>query len=474
MRVTEEAIFAHNIESQLALFRSPNSQNQTTDLLYSQQDILRLRDQQPTEAFKMLVPQKHHTVRRKFERCSLPPCTYEVNEGLPCVFDDRSSRNHIVIGLESSPSYIASLFDSAMRDKNEDKTFCVTFHGTSLRHLAILPFADDGTIGSEYSVSPAGEAFCRISHRIRRINIRNPNQDYYSSTGGFLARLVLNENMLRQMNKANNAALEFVMRHCCDTLSELKIFAFDYVDDELIHFAEILCGFQALKTLDISYSSCDRWDIEELLSILKNGMEGLEALDISGNGMSNGGACHVRDMLIKGRLLRLDADHTWMHEYGIRQIVHGCCLSGTLGMVSMKSTRHMTDKTYDLVVEKFRTGELRLFDFRLAPNELTAGQQHTMLQCRARNYNRWVIGRRLQSGEIHATDMYHTVSEIAWDASLFVDAMRTNANDILTLVVKKKGVAEEEVRKTRTYPRRRTRTSLNAWKTALQGKQSLV
>jgi hypothetical protein len=131
----------------------------------------------------------------------------------------------------------------------------------------------------------------------------------------------------------------------------LKISAYDFVGDELIHFAEILCGFWALKTLDISYSRCDRWDIEELLSIVKNGIEGLEALDISGNGLSNIAACHVRDMLIEGHLVRLDADRTQIHEYGICQIIEGCCLSRTLGTVSMKSTKHMTDKTYCLVVE---------------------------------------------------------------------------------------------------------------------------
>jgi hypothetical protein len=66
------------------------------------------------------------------------------------------------------------------------------------------------------------------------------------------------------------------------------------------------------------------------------------------------------------------------------------------------------------------------------------------------------------------------VSEVAWDTSMLVDAMRTNANDLLAFVDKKKRAADEEARKSTSYPRRKTRTSLNAWKTALRGKQSLV
>jgi hypothetical protein len=116
----------------------------------------------------------------------------------------------------------------------------------------------------------------------------------------------------------------------------------------------------------------------------------------------------------------------------------------------------------DYVINKFDTGELRLFEFEFGRDELTIEQEAKILWYRECNLERWTICKQLQANEVSMHDMYNVISRISWDASIITDAMRNNNNRIQFFIVHNK----KEMSTAHELPKRRTQTSVRAWKSS--------
>jgi hypothetical protein len=176
-------------------------------------------------------------------------------------------------------------------------------------------------------------------------------------------------------------------------------------------------------------------------------MTSLEAIDVSHNNINLECANIIKTMLTNGKLLRLDASHitSCMSAFGlyrlpetsanaapILKIISGCCHSCTIGAVRME---HITgcamNIVYSSVVDNFKNGKLKLFEFRFGKNELLSREQkQTIMECRERNSERWMIARRLEANNVDMIEMRGILLRIKWDTSLLYDAMRLDASCI--------------------------------------------
>jgi hypothetical protein len=154
----------------------------------------------------MLVSEKHHTIRRFFERCPGSERQYEVYGVELDLFNGsygNSLENDIHIQCFHKMHQNADYFNRLQQDRNQEKTYCVSFFGSSLRKL--LNHHDSGRTIGNYSVSPAGLAFIGIMHRVHRINILEPNS---------VLRLNPHAGQTReQLNNMNIDSLEFIQLH---------------------------------------------------------------------------------------------------------------------------------------------------------------------------------------------------------------------------------------------------------------------
>jgi hypothetical protein len=406
------------------------------------------------------------------------------------MFGNSSLRHKIKILWNYSVEEIARLFDEAVDGPNKNKIFCVTFRGGSQRML--LQHHDLGNTVGNYSISTAGRAFVRLSSRIRRINIFNPNVNLEISpvTGPFahLRGGDLAEARKRRGN-INLDCLEFIQLHCGNTLTELSIPAFDRglewsvvnVDDcfRVERCGRAISAFDQLKSLNISRFECGCLCFQVLLLGLTcraDHMTSLEAIDVSHNNINLECANIIKTMLMNGKILRLDASHitSRMSAFGlyrspetsanaapVLKIISGCCHSCTIGVVRME---HITgcamNIVYSSVVDNFKNGKLKLFEFKFGKNELLSREQkQTIIECRERNSERWMIAKRLEANNVNMIEMRGVILRIKWDTSLLYDAMRLDASRIRFFVTQNKAARLE----TTEYPKRKTRTAIKAW-----------
>jgi hypothetical protein len=71
-----------------------------------------------------------------------------------------------------------------------------------------------------------------------------------------------------------------------------------------------------------------------------------------------------------------------------------------------------------------------------------------------------MIARRLQANDVNMIEMPDILLRIKWDTSLVYDALRQDTSYIRSLFVRNEG-AQSQIKE---YPKRKTRTSLRAWK----------
>jgi hypothetical protein len=176
-------------------------------------------------------------------------------------------------------------------------------------------------------------------------------------------------------------------------------------------------------------------------------MTNLEAINVSHNNINLGCANIIKRMLINGKILRLDANHvksrmspfdlprspeTSTNAAPILKIISGCCHSGTIGVVRMEYIMGcVMNIIYTSVVHNFRIGKLKLFEFRFGKNELLSREQKkTIMECRERNSERWMIARRLEANNVNMIKMHGILLHIKWDTSLLYDAMQLDASCI--------------------------------------------
>jgi hypothetical protein len=430
----------------------------------------------------MLVADKHHTVRPVFCRlASKKGAVHRVYEGNDNsgIFDkDYRLTNTLEFNKHSSVEDIAARFDAVLQHPNKTSTFCVRFWRGS--HRKLIDSEDLFKTPGTYSVSRAGQAFARIAHRIQRLEIFYTNHNLAPVPGSdqFIRRF--RDVFLEVQNaciNANNDTIEFISRHCRDTLTELAIPSFDchlewkFIthEDEIRRCGRLIARFQQLKSLKISSFSCDHNCFAVFLDSIEQHTKKLEAIDLSGNIIDRKCSETIRKMLIDGNLLRLDINHIRVHndssfkiiDVPLFIIVDGCCNSRTIGVVKMRHARGTSmEEIYDLVIASFKNGNLKLFEFCFGKTELCDTQQRTILECRARNFERWTLARRLQANEVAINEMYDVISRISWDKTVLKDAMKHNASDMLLFVAYNKSAQ----RAMKHCPKRKTRTSLKAWR----------
>jgi hypothetical protein len=280
-----------------------------------------------------------------------------------------------------------------------------------------------------------------------------------------------------RLNNINIDVLEFIQVHCADTLIELSIASFDREmawtteQADIIHqHGNAISGFRQLKALDVLCFSCNHLCFEILLRVIQENMQSLEAIDISQNHINLASGNIMRDMLINGNILRLDMNYirpvvsrsdaepfvagSIIHDMPdppyeslpILSIIQGCCQSQTVGIVKMKYVYGYDNILYNVkeyVVQKFKSGHLRLFEFAFGEDELTVEQETKILECRKRNMEWWTNARKLQANKVSTRDMYDVISSISWDTSLIKDAMACNTNGMLFFIVDNKKYLRE-------------------------------
>jgi hypothetical protein len=446
----------------------------------------------------MLVADKHRTVRRTFRRTEGRRRLYEIHESQSDVFGSSSLRNQIKILRNHDLAEVAARLDEATEDPNKNKMFCVTFCGGS--HRKLLDHHDMGKTIGNYAISIVGTSFIRLSSRISRINIWNSNVNLEVTPADepFVHLLRAELPVARKwQGNINLDILEFIQVHCGNTLTGLSVSAFDRglkwsMDNEyqVERYGRAISAFGQLKSLDISHFECGPMCFEMLL----RGIEGrrgrtteLEALDISHNDINLGSANIIKSMLISGKMLRLDATHITarlstfdlyrlpptsslvvptppfpVNATPIITIIDGCCQSRTIGVVRMEYIMGCAvNSIYSAVVHSLESGKLRLFEFRFGKHELLSKEEkQTIIECRERNSERWMIARRLQANDVNMIEMPDILLRIKWDTSLVYDALRQDTSYIRSLFVRNEG-AQSQIKE---YPKRKTRTSLRAWK----------
>jgi hypothetical protein len=440
----------------------------------------------------MLVSEKHHTVRPVFRRVAGTRRLYNVHESQDSIFGSSNIRNHVEIHRRDNENSIALKLNEARRNRYTHVKFSISFYGGS--HRKLINDHDDNRISS------AGIAFASIANRIRRINIIEPNIQITPSPEQMHLVPLLSSYLpeaRRRLNNNNIEALEFIQLRCQNTLIELSVPAFDSqmrwsIDrvDTIRRHGNAINKFTQLKALDISCFECNHWCFEVFLREILGNLKGLEAIDISQNSINIASGNIIRNTLINDKLLRLDMNYirarvpplhlelsaiaagaTRLVTHGlpyeslpILSIIDGCCASRTLGTVKMVYTsgyQALWGLT-DYVINKFDTGELRLFEFEFGCDELTIEQEAKILRYRERNLERWTICKQLQANEVSMHDMYNVISRISWDTSIITDAMRNDNNRIQFFVVHNK----KEMSTANELPKRRTRTSVRAWKSS--------
>jgi hypothetical protein len=103
-----------------------------------------------------------------------------------------------------------------------------------------------------------------------------------------------------------------------------------------------------------------------------------------------------------------------------------------------------------------------LFEFEFGRDELTIKQEAKILWYHERNLERWTICKQLQANKVSMHDMYNVISRISWDTSIITDAMQNDNNRIQFFIIHNK----EEMSTANELPKRRTRTSVRAWKSS--------
>jgi hypothetical protein len=91
---------------------------------------------------------------------------------------------------------------------------------------------------------------------------------------------------------------------------------------------------------------------------------------------------------------------------------------------------------------------------------LDGEQQQAILQSWAQNLEQWTLARQLQSNKVNINDMYDVISRISWDRMLLKEAMKNNANGMFFFITDNKSARKAM----KQYPKRKTRTSLRAWR----------
>jgi hypothetical protein len=343
----------------------------------------------------MLVADKHGTVHPVFHRFGgEKDAVVRVYEGtnFQGIFDKYYSvRNTISFFSQDDVLQIAEALDTLLRHPNKKKTICIQFYGGSHRKL-IQPH-DLGENRCSYSVSVAGEAFARIAKRIRRINIYQPNKAF-AHTHGSERYLLRMDVYLNERNRAiveNNNSLEFIQVVCQDTLTELAIPSFDsYLswritlhEDQIRRCGQTIASFHQLKSLDLSGFGSDHRCFEVLLKPIQENMKNLEAIDLSNNNINTQSGKIIHDMLVEGNLLRLDINRIRVHMEGmfamfalpLFTIIQGCCKSKNIGVVKMNYAMGTSmNEVYHNVVQNFKSGDLKLFEFQIPPEYLDGEQ----------------------------------------------------------------------------------------------------
>jgi hypothetical protein len=144
----------------------------------------------------------------------------------------------------------------------------------------------------------------------------------------------------------------------------LSFFQFDLHGLQSEWFGRILTGFTALKSLDLERTNFFGTFLSTVLRRISEGMLGLEALDISANDIDIFSATYIREMLINGNLLRLDMNRTSMDSVCFDQIVDGCCLSPSIGVVKTESVENIAGHVDSRLLALFKEGKLKLFEFK--------------------------------------------------------------------------------------------------------------